>query len=205
VGFLLVLAVVCLLLLVLGPPDSIETWLALLFFPVLTVLIPIGYYKEIEFGATELRVKRYVIPDRIIEYSQIRHLSPTAIDTTGRGLHWRNMKNGDEIKEIFDRLVEEGKINEAQFDESIPVQNRIQAYTIAIAFMPGIILGGFVVYLGLYTSYSSILPAQVFRSELRMQMFMAATLGGCTLLCYLACRPFVARYLAAESQQPGGG
>jgi hypothetical protein len=107
--------------------------LLMLFFPVLTLLMPIGIYRRIEFG-DKIGVIRWIYRDKDFRYDDIKDIGSTAILMQNGKIVMHEMENADDLISIFTDIFDSGKIDPNQISGELLEKEKITFEAAAISF-----------------------------------------------------------------------
>jgi hypothetical protein len=96
--------------LILKHPFSPEGFLAIVF-GIMAISLPFRVFRELHFGE-QIIVKRYLLPDLVMEYKDIIAYDNLRLDTRNKGvsLYMINYDSREELDKIVQRLMSARKI-----------------------------------------------------------------------------------------------
>ena len=116
-GFALfpIAAVVLAVIVLPDPLADIELTMAAVISAAFSLLIPRALVKEIRFGQV-ITVHRFLLPPKSIAYSDVVDVGGTGLKARGGGFGWIGYRNGKQLAQIVEALVEKGVIREEQLE-----------------------------------------------------------------------------------------
>jgi hypothetical protein len=102
-----------------GKNASPENIFGAVFFGFLLIVPPFAYVKRMVFRANDFSIEKFILPTKIIEYSDVIDVGAMVLKTRNGDLSLRTMTNSDELSKILAGLIEQGKINRHQLENKV--------------------------------------------------------------------------------------
>ncbi len=71
-----------------------------------------SFEKRVVIKKSQMTVEKYFFPPKTINFSTVYDISETVIQTDGGNILLQGMKNAEEIKTIFQEIMESSEIND---------------------------------------------------------------------------------------------
>lgn len=115
---------------------SFENLFMVILFCSLTLLTPNAFIKRIVFASDSFTIEKYLLPRKTFYYSDVTDIGETAIKIKKGGISLNSMSNSDELKQIFNDLISQGKVNRYQIENKLVNQEKL---AVKSAFPAGVI------------------------------------------------------------------
>jgi hypothetical protein len=112
--------------------------LALLLF---SVFVYLGYPRQFVFDQKQVTVKKVLLPKQVFLYQDFTDLGTTAIRFGKKSIYLYNMKNGDELIEIFRGLLDRRMIQSSQIEGKLVVEEVLTQKALKTSAIPILIIG----------------------------------------------------------------
>lgn len=108
---------------------------------VVAVLIPFVHVRRIHLGS-RIRVDRYLLPARFVEYAEVRDIGISSIQTARGKIALYGMQNADDLFGLLDRAIERGALSESQLAGELAWREAVAWEAASYAFLPSLALAG---------------------------------------------------------------
>jgi hypothetical protein len=105
-----------------GKDKSIETVFIAAFFGLIVALIPFAFIRKIVFSAADFSIKKFLWLTKTIDYTDVVDIGVTMILTRKGNIPIQSMTNSEELRNILNKLIEQGKINKYQIENKVVSQ-----------------------------------------------------------------------------------
>jgi hypothetical protein len=100
----------------------------------------IAYPRRIVLFQNRVSVIRYILPNQVFEYQEFTDIGGTAIKFGRRGISLLNMRNNEELVSVFQKMIDERKIQPTQVQGKLAVEEALTSKAMKYAIIPGILL-----------------------------------------------------------------
>ena len=143
-----------LLFMILNEDYQLIPFISAIVFASLILLLPYVFYKRITFKEY-IQIDRYFNSPKIIYYSDIEDMGFGTIKTKKGIINLKPIKNADELKEIINRKIDEGKILENQVTGVIAAKELLSIKAAIISSLLSFIFGFVIVYNKIFINIDS--------------------------------------------------
>ena len=107
-----------------GTMDETAVIIIIIFFPAICFFV-FSFEKRVVFKESQIIVEKYFFPPKTLNFTTVYDIGKTVIQTDAGNFMIQGMKNSEELKAIFQEIMDNSKNSNESFENKLAVKQKL--------------------------------------------------------------------------------